>query len=190
MLYAVYLNIVHRSSRPAAPDRGGVPAAKRKLDFKTYPGIRQQEKKFFRDKMMKNENDNPKKDIGKRIHDIRAALGLKQEQVALRLGCSRSNLSQVENGLILPGFTILSALRKELNVSVDWLLTGEGSMFIHEKEKGLYLLDFGKDTGEVKEMLEEMKESQALKYRMLSDFFTLIGEARFKRRKKEKNKEN
>jgi transcriptional regulator with XRE-family HTH domain len=139
--------------------------------------------------MMSSDNDKPKKDIGKRIQDIRTALDLKQEQLANRLGCSRSNLSQVENGLILPGFTILAALRKKFNVSVDWLLTGEGSMFIHEKEKELYLLDFGKDTDEIKEMLEEMKESPVLKYRMLSDFFARVGEVRFKRRNKEKNKE-
>jgi transcriptional regulator with XRE-family HTH domain len=130
-----------------------------------------------------------KKSIGKRVQEIRTALDIKQEALSKRLGCSRSNLSQVENGLIFPGFFILAALRKEFDVSVDWLLSGEGSMFIEEKEKGLYLLDFGKNTDEVKEMLEEMKESRVLMYRMLSEFFSQVGVIRLKRRKHGKNKE-
>ena len=122
--------------------------------------------------------DNEKKFkmvIAKRIHGLRKALNLKQGELADKLGCSRSNLSQIEHGVFFPGFAILNALISTFNVSLDWLFAGKGSMFICEKENLLDLLDFGKDTGEIIEMLKKMKESPAIKHGVLSDYYTKFG---------------
>ncbi|NIM18064.1 MAG: helix-turn-helix domain-containing protein [Candidatus Aminicenantes bacterium] len=132
-----------------------------------------------------NHDDNLKNKMAKRIREVRKCLDLNQGQLADHLPCSRSNLSQVENGVFFPGVSILDALINKFNVSLDWLFTGKGPMFIDEKEKGLDLLDFGKDTEEIKEMLEEMKESPALKHRVLSDYYSLVGVERFRQQKEE-----
>ncbi|NIM84430.1 MAG: helix-turn-helix domain-containing protein, partial [Candidatus Aminicenantes bacterium] len=81
--------------------------------------------------------DNEKKlkaVMAKRIQEIRKALNLKQGELADRLGCSRSNLSQIEHGVFFPGVSILDALSSTFNVSLDWLFRGRGSMFTFEKE--------------------------------------------------------
>lgn len=122
-----------------------------------------------------NLDDNLKNKMAKRIREVRKCLNLNQGQLADHLPCSRSNLSQVENGVFFPGVSILDTLIKKFNVSLDWLFTGKGLMFICEKEKGLNLLDFGKDTEEIKEMLEEMKVSPALKHRLLYDYYSQVG---------------
>ncbi len=127
-----------------------------------------------------NHDDNLKNKMAKRIREVRKCLDLNQGQLADHLPCSRSNLSQVENGVFFPGVSILDALIKKFNVSLDWLFTGKGSMFIDEKEKGLNLLDFGKDTEEIKEMLEEMKASPALKHRLLYDYYSHVGVESFR----------
>jgi hypothetical protein len=83
---------------------------------------------------------------------------------------------------------------KKMDVSLDWLLSfpgdvdgcdGKFSMFIDEKEKGLDLPDFGKDTEEIKEMLEEMKASPALKHRLLYDYYSHVGVESFRLNKEE-----
>jgi hypothetical protein len=81
----------------------------------------------------------------------------------------------MENGVFFPGVSILDALRKKFDVSLDWLFTGKGPMFIGEKEKALEILDFGKDTEEILEMLEKMKSFPAVRHRVLSDFYTQFG---------------
>lgn len=122
-----------------------------------------------------NRDDELKNNMAERIREVRKCLDLNQGQLADHLPCSRSNLSQVENGVFFPGVSIMDALRKKFNVSLDWLFTGKGPMFIGEIEKALEILDFGKDTEEVLGMLEKMKASPAIRHGVLSDYYTKCG---------------
>jgi transcriptional regulator with XRE-family HTH domain len=132
---------------------------------------------------MSNNIEGLKRAVSKRIKDIRDKLNLKQEELAQQLGCSRSNLSQIESGLFLPSANLLAEMKSKLKVRLDWLFSGEGSMFTGDMEKDLEILDFGKDTSDIKLMLKEMKESPAIKYRVLSDFYACLGAKRLKKKK-------
>lgn len=70
-----------------------------------------------------------KLNIGKRIADIAAAEGLTQQAFAQRIGISPGFLSSVIRDLKLPGSEFLFSLKQAFGVSIDWLLTGEGTMY-------------------------------------------------------------
>lgn len=67
--------------------------------------------------------------IGKRIAEIAAAEGLTQQSLAHRIGISPGFLSSVIRDLKVPGSEFLFSLKQVFGISVDWLLTGEGSMY-------------------------------------------------------------
>lgn len=135
---------------------------------------------------MKNKEKTIKNTIGKRFRDIRDQIGLTQTELAKQLGCGRSNISQIESGKNLPGGSILITLKSKYNVSLDWLFSGEGSMFI-EKEDDIDLLDFKENSWEVKRMLEDMKNSREVMHRVLSDYLSYIGVVKPSVKKKNNN---
>lgn len=65
------------------------------------------------------------KTIGTRIGERRRAKGMKQEELAEKLGVSAQAVSKWENDVSCPDITLLPKLAKLLNVSVDELLCGE-----------------------------------------------------------------
>lgn len=66
--------------------------------------------------------------IGQRIKQRRKELKLTQVQIKDLCGISNGNLSELENGNRLPSAGALIALSKVLNVSIDWILTGENPL--------------------------------------------------------------
>lgn len=65
--------------------------------------------------------------IYERIKETRQSLGLSQKAISDKLGCSYQAWQGYEAGNNLPGGKILQKLNN-LGVSVDWLLTGHGSL--------------------------------------------------------------
>ena len=63
--------------------------------------------------------------IGHRIKERRKELKLTQVQIKELCGISNGNLSDFENGNKTPSANSLVALSKALQVSTDWILTGE-----------------------------------------------------------------
>ena len=63
--------------------------------------------------------------LGKRIADLRHKKGLKQEELAEKLGVSAQAVSKWENDQTCPDISLLPTLAKILGVSVDQLLTGQ-----------------------------------------------------------------
>lgn len=63
--------------------------------------------------------------LGKRISALRRERGLKQEDLAERLGVSPQAVSKWENDQTCPDITLLPELAKLLGVTVDRLLSGE-----------------------------------------------------------------
>jgi transcriptional regulator with XRE-family HTH domain len=116
---------------------------------------------------------NFKSMIGKRIKEVRKNLGLKQDQLAKHLGCSKSNISQIENGLFYPTAQSLILLKSKFNVSLDWLFSGERPMYNDEKNKDLDLLDFKEYSNDIKTMLMEMKNSKSIMHLVLAEFFEI-----------------
>lgn len=63
--------------------------------------------------------------IGERIKRRRKELHLTQVQIKELCGVYNGNLSDIEKGNKLPSAGTLVALSKALQVSIDWILTGE-----------------------------------------------------------------
>lgn len=68
-------------------------------------------------------------DIALRIKEIRKQKKLNQVEFAKALGVTSASISYYENGKRHPDFAFLNAIKNVFNVNVNWLLTGEGSMF-------------------------------------------------------------
>lgn len=66
-------------------------------------------------------------DIGERIVKARLAAGFTtRASLARKIGVEARSLYRLEKGLNAPSATVSAALARELGVSTDWLLTGEG----------------------------------------------------------------
>ena len=63
-----------------------------------------------------------------RLAQVLAYAGINQAELARRVGMSPGFLSDVIRGVKRPGAELLLALRKNCGVSIDWLLSGEGTM--------------------------------------------------------------
>ncbi|WP_373280270.1 helix-turn-helix domain-containing protein [Palleronia aestuarii] len=64
--------------------------------------------------------------LGDRLAGARNAVGMSEDELAKRLGVKRATLESWENDLSEPRANRLSMLAGILNVSLRWLLTGEG----------------------------------------------------------------
>lgn len=65
--------------------------------------------------------------IGQRIKDRRKELGITQAQIKEKAGISTGNLSEIENGHVLPSSIALINLSKILKCSADYILFGNSS---------------------------------------------------------------
>lgn len=68
-----------------------------------------------------------------RIKELRKALGLKQHELANALGLSTVMLNYIENGKRSLTERNAKYICDKYNVNVQWLLTGEGDMFIQKE---------------------------------------------------------
>lgn len=68
-------------------------------------------------------------EIINRLSDLLRALNLSQNQFAMQLGISQPNFNQIMNGKRAFGKNLQCRVVAEFGVSLQWLLTGEGSMF-------------------------------------------------------------
>jgi mannose-6-phosphate isomerase-like protein (cupin superfamily) len=59
--------------------------------------------------------------LGARLREVRVHRRLSMRELARRVGCSPSLISQIERGLSAPSAGILYSLANELNVSIDYL---------------------------------------------------------------------
>lgn len=63
-----------------------------------------------------------------RLTNVIAHTGLSQAEFARRLGVSAGFMSDAARGLKRPGAEFLHSVRTVFGVSIDWLLTGDGTM--------------------------------------------------------------
>ncbi len=67
--------------------------------------------------------------LGARIGQVIVRLGVNQTEFARRIGVSPGFMSEVVRGNKRPGAEFLLSIQKVFGVSVDWLLSGSGTMF-------------------------------------------------------------
>ena len=68
--------------------------------------------------------------INIRMKDLRKTLNLTQQEFAGKLGVARNNIAGYETNTRNPSDAVIALICREFNVNKDWLLTGEGDMFI------------------------------------------------------------
>ncbi|AEE91985.1 Helix-turn-helix domain protein [Tepidanaerobacter acetatoxydans Re1] len=100
------------------------------------------------------------KTIGERIKYARKLKGLTQNDIYKLTGISSGNLSDIENNKVLPSANALISLKRELGVSIDWILTGEADVAF-DKKQNKSPSDIGK--------LSPNEIDILLKYRKLDD---------------------
>jgi len=97
--------------------------------------------------------------FGDRLAAAREAAGLKQGELAKRLGIKRGTLANWEGDLSEPRANRLSMMAGLLNVSVGWLLTGDGD--------GLEMPD--EEEGTDTDLLAIVQEIRVIRSRMKTD---------------------
>src|SRR6478672_52475 len=70
---------------------------------------------------------DPGTGLGPRLRLVRASRRLSVRELARRVGCSASLISQIERGVSVPSVGVLYSLATELESSLDYLLFGSGS---------------------------------------------------------------
>jgi len=78
---------------------------------------------------MKTKDDNQlKKEVGKRFKQFRESSGKTQDRLAEELNVKQIIFTNIEKGLIYPGIEYLVYFSKIYRLNCNWLLSGEGSM--------------------------------------------------------------
>ena len=97
--------------------------------------------------------------FGDRLTDARHAVGMTQADLARRVGVKVATLANWENDVAEPRANRLNMLSGLLNVSLRWLLTGEGEGLSPPGESAALPED-------VSQVLTEMRQTQADLVRM------------------------
>lgn len=112
-----------------------------------------------------------KQEIGVRMREVRKALGLTQEKMVENFDIGRANYSRIEKGEVFPNPSMLNTLRTQFNVSLDWLITANESMFIQEPgEKRQSAIDPVDYPDEIQNLLKTMREIPMVKHAVLGFF--------------------
>lgn len=88
--------------------------------------------------------------IGKRIKDVRTAIGLNQTEFGLKIGLKQAAIGLYENNQRNISDRTISDICREFNINEEWLRTGEGEMFneiLEEDEMAKYVESLLYDTG-------------------------------------------
>jgi transcriptional regulator with XRE-family HTH domain len=112
------------------------------------------------------------KQIAFRLREFRKRHGLKQDDYAVMAGLKRAAISRMETGGSKPSFGLLYRLRRKYDLSIDWLISGEGPMHRIQNQTP----DFGEYSPTFREMAENMKNNKALMHAVFSAYHTKLVE--------------
>lgn len=73
--------------------------------------------------------------IEQRLKEIRNSVGLSQKDFGAIMGIAQTSYANYENGRSSIPASLLEALSLKLNLNLNWLITGEGSVYINSDEK-------------------------------------------------------
>jgi transcriptional regulator with XRE-family HTH domain len=120
-----------------------------------------------------------KKEIGKRLREVRKDLGFTQDQMVDYFDCGRANYSRIEKGEVFPNPTMLEVLNLRFNVSLHWLVCNKGEMKqaqpeITQPEAGNP--GEGVPSGEVRELVFFVENVPMIKHAVLGFFLEYMEE--------------
>ncbi|WP_420586661.1 helix-turn-helix domain-containing protein [Ruegeria sp.] len=97
--------------------------------------------------------------FGDRLAGAREAAGMTQSQLARRLGVKKATIAAWENDLSEPRANRLSMMAGMINVSIKWLLTGEGEGMEVPAEDDAESLELSEAVAELRAIRGEMRAS-------------------------------
>lgn len=111
-------------------------------------------------------------DIGQRLTLFRKAQSLNGGQLAESIGRTRQTWSGYESGVVDPPSVVLAILVKKYRLNLNWLLTGEGNMFLDKSDTSpkmeMALTDWQHRIAELEvELKEERRLNRDLTRRLL-----------------------
>ncbi len=77
---------------------------------------------------------NPENHINKRLKAFRKKIKITQSELAELLECNQATVAYYEKGKIEPSIEKLLIMSQTYNIDLNWLLTGQGSMFRGQAE--------------------------------------------------------
>jgi len=84
---------------------------------------------------MINYNEEQRKEVGQRFREFREDLKITQREMGRRLNMIQSSITAVETGKSLPTIPVIMFLYENHGLSITWLLTGKGSMYMDPETK-------------------------------------------------------
>lgn len=115
--------------------------------------------------------------FGDRVAGAREAAGMNQSQMARRLGIKKTTLMAWEQDLSEPRANRLSMMAGLLNVSIMWLLTGEGDGTHDPIEVDEGVLDFSDVLTELREIRTSMRANAERAARLEKKLHRLVQQA-------------
>ncbi|MDQ1351440.1 MAG: Helix-turn-helix protein [Acidobacteriota bacterium] len=114
-------------------------------------------------------------EAGHRLEVLRKSHDYSRQEMASRLGVSRSNLYKNEIGFYFPRLDTLVRLHDDFDLSLDWLLFDSGPMHTKDKQSALAMENRSKgmvsESPDVMELLTAMEQDQVLRHELLAYFY-------------------
>ncbi len=114
-------------------------------------------------------------EAGHRLEEVRKSYDHSRQEMANRLGVSRSNLYKNEIGFYFPRLDTLVRLHDDFDISLDWLLFDIGPMHTKEKQAAIATENQSKgmvnESPDVKELLAAIEQDQVLRHELLAYFY-------------------
>lgn len=108
--------------------------------------------------------------LGEKLKEARKQAGLSQEELAIKIGVSRSAIAKWESNNGLPDIDNLKIISKLLNVSIDYLVNDNESINEFIMKEPYNLSDYGKGTKKAKkDRLISEKFKDAKIYTLLAE---------------------
>jgi len=117
---------------------------------------------------MNNEQLNLRKEIGRRIKQLREKFGYSQQKMASLFNVTRQSYWAYESGDVFPSYTGLKMLADYLSVSLDWLVCGKGSMLNKDTQTETAAPQENGFEPDLQELLNQAGQVPLLRFRLLS----------------------
>jgi len=108
-----------------------------------------------------------KENIGTRLRRLRDSLGMTQADMVKYFDVCRANYSRIEQGKVGPNPHIMHILKTNFNISLNWLVTGEGEMHPPKRNKPGRAMYLANDSEELKDLVRLMKKIPMVKHAIL-----------------------
>lgn len=115
-------------------------------------------------------NKEETKKIGKRLLAIRKKLEIMQRDMAKEIGISSGSLSSIESGIYMPRFEQLYHLIGKYNVSISYIIFGQGPMFMAaDPDTAIQNRKYGEESQDwLKRLYYYFNESELFRYSLMS----------------------